>query len=208
MKISLGWLLFAFIGFVSCSPKPLSYLNEKGVPLQHFQTYRLLNTKVERTNLSKDGREILSILEESIREKMAERGYEESNLEPDLILRYEITTNQQMETSTSAGPFGPPVTSRTYMESLIIVDLMDASKRKMFWQSSFDLRKQTKDLRQEQATEFAVSEIFYSYPYRAGSAKPDPSLSDWKSGRKKLKAKHRAEKKAEKELEKQRKKER
>lgn len=179
----------------SCAPKALTYLNEEGVKFQNFQTYRIVNTKLDRTNLSKEGREIIDIVEAALRNKMNERGYEESNLGPDLILRYDISTNRQTETSTNFSPYGPPVTSRTFLESLIIVDLTDAGREKMFWQGSYDLKQQSKQLKKEQATEDAISEIYYSFPYKAGEAKPDPALADWKAGRKKIKAQRKLEKK-------------
>ena len=148
---------------IGCSPKALSFFLEEEAKLEQYQTYRLLNTKLERTNLSKDGREIIEIVEYAIKEKMRERGYEESNLGPDLILRYEIVTNQYGDGSANSGPFGPPVSSRTFLESLVIIDLLDAEKRKMFWQSSYDMRQESRDIRQEQAVERAVNEIFYNY---------------------------------------------
>jgi hypothetical protein len=180
----------------ACSPKALTYLNEEGVRFQDLQTYRLVNTKLERTNLSKEGREIIDVLEATIRLQMKERGYEESNLGPDLILRYDIATNQRTESRSNYSPYGPPVTSRTFMESVIIIDLVDTRRDKMFWQASYDLTQQSKQLKQEQATEDAISEIFYSFPYRATTMEPDPQLADWKAGRKKIKTRRKAEKKA------------
>ena len=179
----------------SCAPKALTYLNEEDVKFQNFRTYRIINTKLDRTNLSKEGREIIDLVEASLRNKMNERGYEESNLGPDLILRYDISTNRRTESTTNYTPYGPPVTSRTFLESLIIVDLTDTRRDKMFWQGSYDLRQQSKQLKKEQATEDAINEIYYSFPYRAGQAKPDPELADWKAGRKKIKTQRKLEKK-------------
>ncbi len=189
-------LLILLIIAAVCSPKALTYLNEEDVRFQELQTYRLVNTKLERTNLSKEGREIIDVLESTIRAQMKERGYEESNLGPDLILRYDIATNQRSESRSNYSPYGPPVTSRTFMESVIIVDLVDTRRDKMFWQASYDLTQQSKQLKQEQATEDAISEIFYSFPYRAATVEPDPQLADWKAGRKKIKTRRKAEKKA------------
>lgn len=196
-------LLLAFLAS-SCAPKALTYLMEEGVRFQEFQTYRLINTKLERTNLSKEGREIIDVLEAQIRKEMKIRGYEESNLGPDLILRYDIATNQMTESTSNFSPYGPPVTTRTFLESVIIVDLLDARKDKMFFQASYDLKQESKQLKKEYATEDAISEIFYSYPYRAGQKKPDETLSDWKTGRKTIKARRKVEKKEAKKEEKQR----
>jgi len=176
---------------------------EEGVRFQEFNTYRLINTKLERTNLSKEGREIIDVLEGRIRDEMKTRGYEESNLGPDLILRYDIATNQMTESTSNFSPYGPPVTSRTFLESVIIIDLLDASKDKMFFQASYDLKQESKQIKKEYATEDAITEIFYSFPYRAGEIKPDETLSDWKAGRKKIKVRRKAEKKAAKQEEKQ-----
>lgn len=170
------------------------YLNEEGAEFQNFQTYRLINTKLDRTNLSKEGRDILDILEGAIKNEMKRRGYEESNLSPDLVLRYEITTSRHTDTNVNVSPYGAPPTTSTYLESLIIIDLTDASRKKMFWQSSYDLRQESKQLKKEHATQDAVSEIFYTYPFRAGEAEPDESLADRKAGRKRIKAQRKLEK--------------
>ena len=184
-----------FLVVAGCSPKALTYLNEE-TRFDKFQTYRLLNSKLERTNLSKEGRDIMDLLESSIKAEMSKRGYQESNLSPDLVLRYEITTNRFTSTNTGGSPFVPTISTRTYLQSVVIIDLTDASQKKMFWQSSYDLEQQSRKLKKEQATEDAISEIFYSYPYRAGQFKPDPQLADWKAGRKAIKIRRKQEKKA------------
>lgn len=196
MRNRLLFLLLVF-ALAACAPKALTYLIEDGVKFEKFNTYRLVNTKLDRTNLSKEGRDVLDVLEKAIKQKMNERGYEESNLGPDLILRYEISTNRQTQTSTNLNPygFGPPVNTRTYLESIVILELIDNSRDKMFWQASYDLKQQSKQLKKEYATEDAVSEMFYSFPYRAGESKPDPALADWKAGRKVIKARRKEEKK-------------
>ncbi|MCP4459241.1 MAG: DUF4136 domain-containing protein [Cytophagales bacterium] len=188
----------------SCAPKAITYLNEEAT-FQNFNTFRILNTKLDRTNLSKEGRDILDLIELSIRENMIDRGYQESNLSPDLILRYDISTNRRSNSNnnTNASPFTPTVSSSTYFESIILLDLTDAQKKKMFWQSSYDLKQQTKVLKKEQATEDAISEIFYSYPYRASQKKVDDQLADWKTGRKEIKKKRKIEKKEAKKEKKQ-----
>lgn len=187
------FLILLFIAS-SCAPRAITYLNEE-VKFQNFNTYRILNTKLDRTNLSKEGRAILDLLEASIREEMSERGYQESNLAPDLILRYEIATNRHTGSNNNTSPFTRNVSTRVYMQSIILLDLTDANRKKMFWQSSYDLKQQQKELKKEYATEDAVSEIFYSFPYRAGKKTPDSELSDWKAGRKKIKKKRKVEKK-------------
>ncbi len=186
-------LFIAFLISASCTPKAITYLNEQ-VPFQTYNTYRILNTKLDRTNLSKEGRNIIDVLEFSIRKKMNDRGYQESNLSPDLILRYEISTNRYTTSSSKASPFTPTVSTKTYMESIILLDLTDTKKKKMFWQSSYDLKQQRKMIKKEQATEDAISEIFYSFPYRASQRKIDEKLADWKTGRKEIKAKRKLDK--------------
>ena len=187
-------LFVLFFIVSSCAPTAITYLNEEA-KFQNFKTYRILNTKLDRTNLSKDGREVLDLLEFSIREKMKERGYQESNLSPDLILRYEIATNRNTSSNTNRSPLAPSVSTRSYLESIILIDLTDANRRKMFWQSSYDLKRQQKELKREQATEDAISEIFYSFPYRASQRQIDPKLANWKAGRKEIKVKRKKEKK-------------
>ncbi len=192
----------------ACSQKALIYLNEEGAKFQDFKTYRLINTKLDRTNLSKEGRDILDILEAAIKNEMNKRGYEESNLSPDLVLRYEISTSRHTNSQNNISPYGAPPTTRTFLESLIILDLTDTERRKMFWQSSYDLRQESRQLKKEHATQDAVSEIFYTFPFRAGESEPDPTLSDRKANRKIIKALRKIEKKEAKELEKEQKKNR
>lgn len=191
----IRYLLILSVFCASCTPKALSYFNKEAADFEDYKTYRLLNTKLERTNLSKEGREILDILEQEIKEEMNKRGYELSNLDPDILLRYEISTNLQTANNRNFGPYGPPVSSRTYRESVIILDMMDAERRKMFWQGSYDMEDQSRQLKREQATESAISEIFYTYPYKAESGERHEELADYKAGRKALKAQHKREKK-------------
>jgi hypothetical protein len=206
MKYSfLLFLVWLILG--SCTPKALSYLNTENANLSSYRTYRLLNTKLERTNLSKEGRAILDILETEINEQMRKRGYELSNLNPDLLLRYEISTNIQTNVNQNFNPYGAPMSTSTFRESVIIVDLMDAEKRKMFWQASYDMEDQSRQLQREQATEAAVHEIFYTYPHMARTDSTNEELADFKAGRKALKVKHKQEKKEAKKQEKALKKE-
>ena len=101
---------------------------------------------------------------------MNRRGYQTSNVNPDLTLRYEVTSNTRVEINSNQvnpyfyQPF--PVTTRTIYQSTLLLELFD-SNNKLVWQGSYDLKQEKKEKKVSKAINRAIGYIFTTYPYRA-----------------------------------------
>ena len=171
------WLLIALVISSGCSQRIVSYVNPKA-KFSQFETYRLVSTQAESKNISPDNTLVFDLIKKSIKEEMKRRSYIQSNISPDLTLRYEVTSSTRVETnSNQVGPFfQPQVNSRTIYESVLLVELYN-NKKKLVWQGSYDLRQQKKEKKTSKAIEKSVGHIFTTYPYRAKSSKVDESLT-------------------------------
>jgi len=176
------WFPVVLIALSACSPKVVSFVNEKA-GFHQFETYRLVSAKSEPKNFTPENTQIFDLIRENIHTQMQRRGYEKSSITPDLTLRYEVTSNTRVEINNNTqfnpyyNPYYPafPVTSRTIYESVLLLELFD-NNNKLVWQGSYDLRQERKEKRIVKAIERAVGYIFTSYPYRARSAEVDESL--------------------------------
>jgi len=171
------WLLISIVIVSSCSPKIVSHVNTKA-KFSQFETYRLVTAKSESDVISSANTQVVDLIKDQVKDQMSIRGYELSNISPDLTLRYEITSNTRVDiNNTQVSPLYPqvPVNSRTIYESALLLELID-SKNKLVWQGSYDLKQEKKEKRIEQSIKRAVGYIFTTYPYRALSSKQDPAL--------------------------------
>ncbi|WP_425391398.1 DUF4136 domain-containing protein [Ekhidna sp.] len=171
------WLLLILIASTACSPKIVSYLNDQA-PFQTYETYRLVSARSDSKNVTPENTLIFDLIKENIHQEMKERSYVQSNISPDLTLRYEVSSNTRTETNASRDLFYPimRVNTRTIYESIILLEIKD-DRKKLVWQGSFDMRQERKEKRATKAIEKAISYIFTSYPYHAMSAEPDESLT-------------------------------
>lgn len=171
--------LLLMIGSLGCSPRIVSYTNSNA-NFRGFETYLMINPKLD----SKIGNETsvgYELIKEEIRKEMKIRGYEESTVAPDLILRYEVSSSTRVQTSTSQSFFNPvyQINTRTIHEGVLLLELKD-QRKKLVWQGSYDLNNERKEKRIKKVLENAVGRIFTSYPYRAAQKDPDEDLSEFK----------------------------
>lgn len=164
------WLLLFVLG---CSPRIVSYINPKS-DFKSFETYRLVSSKLESKNVTPENTLLFDLIKKDILLQMDKRGYQKSNISPDLLLRYEITSNTRVETinaqnSFSRNPFPFQVNTRTIYESVLLLELFD-NKEKLVWQGSYDLSQQKKEKKTEFAIKKAIGYIFATYPYQALSS--------------------------------------
>jgi hypothetical protein len=147
-----------------------------------YYSYTLehLKTKVDQSDQKKPA--VVLRLEEEMHQQMAEREYQRSDGRPDLTLRYEIISNQTTEYDLDPysyrqsiyNPYGNNynVNQRNFTESILLLELKDTNTSKIVWQGSLDLRYSRKSKKTEDLIQNAVSTIFDSYRYTAGSALP------------------------------------
>ncbi|MEQ8904182.1 DUF4136 domain-containing protein [Ekhidna sp.] len=181
------WLLVSIILLSSCSPKVVSYLNTKA-PFKQYETYRVVTAKADSKNITPENTLVFDLIKEHIHNQMRARDYEQSNVSPDLTLRYEVTSSTRVESNnTQNNPFyfqPYQITSRTIYESIILLELFDSNK-KLVWQGSYDLRQEKKEKRVSRAIEKAIGYIFTTYPYKANSNQVDESLKTFEKKKKK-----------------------
>ncbi|WP_370086728.1 DUF4136 domain-containing protein [Ekhidna sp.] len=172
------WLYLIILFSFGCNPKVVSYINPKAKFVE-FETYRIVSAKLESKNVTPDNTMILDLIKQNIHKQMKVRSYEQSNITPDLTLRYEITSSTRVENrSNQVNPysFTPyQINSRTIYESVLLLELLD-SKEKLVWQGSYDLSQEKKEKKMARAIEKAVGYIFTTYPYRALTKDPDEAL--------------------------------
>ncbi|MEM6831796.1 MAG: hypothetical protein AAF551_14895, partial [Bacteroidota bacterium] len=133
-------LLVICVLFASCTPRVVHFLNSN-VSYQDLNTYRLVNVKVNKRNLSREAAQLLDLIESSIQFQMSDkRMYEVSNVSPDLILRYEFISNTNSQVTQNTGFFQFPSTNiQTVYESVILLELLH--DKKLVWQGSYDMRQ-------------------------------------------------------------------
>ena len=178
MKKWLNWIYVA--GLFSCSPNIISYQNPDA-KYERFETYRIVNLKVDKSQLDKESALVYSTIRKEIEHEMTKRDYALSDVSPDLILRYELTSSSRVQTTAQQVGFSPyyNVSSRTIHESILLLELIDQNK-KLVWQGSYDLQQERKESRLVKVIENAVAKIFTSYPYRALMPEPDQALTSLK----------------------------
>lgn len=178
MRISISFVICMLIA--GCQPKIVHYLNERA-PIQSFESYSLVNVKTDNKEVSKETRSILEMIGTSIKAEMEnKRFYVSSNINPDLILRYEIVSSTSTQTRNNNNLFNPFSTFSTQAiyQSILLLQLYH--DKKLIWQGSYDLNQSRRDERNERLFEKAIQRIFTTYPYKAKSNKVDEALTSVK----------------------------
>lgn len=171
-------LVFFWLFLLSgCGSPVVRYLNERA-DFSSFESYQLVNVKINKRQLSAQTTELLGILEGRVRYHMEDlRNYQPTELAPDLVLRYELVSATSTPTNVNPGtPFTPPtLNTQVLYESVVLLELYH--QKKLVWQGSYDLKQHRKAAKNERVIKDAVDRIFTSYPYRARSGSADPSLT-------------------------------
>lgn len=183
---------FLLLLLAGCTPKVVKYLNSQA-KYDTFESYTLVNVKIDKRNLSASSTQLLGFIESHIKSQMEKgRGYVSSNVSPDLILRYELISNAQSKKinnntnnndinnilNRSIFNSNQNANTRVISESVILLELLN--KRKLIWQGSYDLNQSRRTTKNEDIIRNAINRIFTTYPYRAGQSEPDPSLTEMK----------------------------
>lgn len=169
----------------ACSPKIVHFTNDRS-EFKNFHRYLVINLKVREADLSEEGREIIGVIRTQIDSQMIRRGYQKSSTSPDVVVRYELISNQRVEVNANQSPFSYGYLSpsyfsrRTVEESALLIEISSVSTKKIVWQASVDLNRYMKKKGKEEILENAIATLFNTYLYRAGSAVPDESLIEAK----------------------------
>ena len=141
--------------------------------------------KINNADISNTGQEIIRSIESSIISEMKRRDYK-GQKEPDLIVRYELISNQQTDVNVNnMGMFNPMfnpmfpfqnINVRTFLESALLIEIINLSNNKAIWHASVDMKDYRKEKNMDKIIQMAVTSIFNTYPYRAGNRMQDQSL--------------------------------
>ncbi|MFY0627390.1 MAG: DUF4136 domain-containing protein [Reichenbachiella sp.] len=171
---SYGIITLALINCFSCATtKTISFINDD-MDLRDYETFKLITVNTDDENFSVSGMVFFSELEKAIYRNMDKRLFDKSN-KPDIIVRYELVSNQRTESSRNMNYYSPysyytpsPTVVRNYTEGILIIEFRDRKKKKLVWQGSLDLEYTRGDDPDDVIVD-AVNEIFTTYPYQAGS---------------------------------------
>lgn len=176
------WVIL-FLIFVSCTPRIVTYTNNES-RFDRFNSYVLISLKSKNLNASVDEDQILQRLETAINEQMSLRSYSISRNDPDLIVRYEVVSEQQIQnnsnTMSMAMGFNPMYSYRSVIESILLIEIVTSDQQKLVWQASMDLKDLTKTSKNKDVLQTAVEKLFDTYLYRAGQKEIDPNLKSTK----------------------------
>ena len=183
-------LLVAALLLNACASSPVIRVNtDKNADFSAYHTYGFVDPlgtdKAGYTTL------ITKYLKQAVSQELEKRGYVFST-NPDLLVNF--YTRLENRTYLMAAPtpvyyggyydyrFGAYAPfpryvyrpySYSYQEGTVNVDIVDAGKNQMVWEGIAMNEVDSKDLdNPQQAFSKAISAIFSSYPYRAGSAIP------------------------------------
>ena len=173
-------LIILVILSASCKgPQVVSFVNPN-VNFAEYQTYRIVDPSENPS--SKDTSSVVPELEELLNSEMTGRGYKQAR-RSDLRLQYnfisnnrtdiDITPNYYSRTPYYYSPYRLPYNSynirqRNFYEAILLIELKNRSA-KTVWQGSLDLRYTKKVKDKSQILPTAVTQIFESFPYEAGS---------------------------------------
>ncbi len=173
--------ILIIIVFISgCNPKVIHFLNESA-PYSGFNTYQITNVKINNADISPTGQEIIKYIESSIIQEMKRREYKPQK-DPDLVVRYELISSQQTDVNiNNFGLYGPmypyrTISVRTFLESALLIEIINLKTKKAIWHASVDMNNYKREKKMDEIIQKAVISIFNTYPYKAGSGRPDQSL--------------------------------
>lgn len=174
--------LFGLVLLVAgCSPRVIHFTNPSA-KFGSYSTFLVVNYKANNADISAEGMAILAQIEELINGQMVRREYNVNSKNPDLLVRYEIISNQRTEVDQNSNPYYPGMmwgnsfSLRTFLESALLIEITDITTKKVVWQASVDLNKYTKSRNREELLQKAIAQIYDTYLYNAGSRQPDESL--------------------------------
>jgi len=169
------WLFLYFIIF-GCSERVVHFVSPK-IDLSQYHSFGITNLKLNRQAPTADVAPLFNTIELSINTEMKRRGYIKNVLSPDLIVRYELIALQQTQLINNQNNYSPAIVNnyRTSEEYGLLLELIDPASSKTLWQASVDLKKFDVKNR-EQTITTAVTRLFNTYQYKAGSNDLYPEL--------------------------------
>jgi hypothetical protein len=166
-------ILLAIVILTSCTVRIVQYVNEDA-DFATFDDYILIGLKGKNVSQSDASLDILPRIESAINAEMGQKNYHLNKNEPDLIVRYEIVSGTVSQNNQNTGRYGfggmvPVYNYRNVIESVLLIEILNASNQKLVWQASMDLKDHSRKTKRKDVLKSAVERLFDSYQYEAGS---------------------------------------
>ncbi|MGL1888512.1 MAG: DUF4136 domain-containing protein [Reichenbachiella sp.] len=173
-KIHYTFFILVLLYMNSCSPKVVEFVNDD-MDFSDYKTYRLVNYKSDDKEFSSQGSEYFDRIEGFINDQMKAKEFEYHKGKADLIVRYEVISTVQTESSynnsnnyNQSQYYTPSSTVEYYKDGLLLIEFLDAKKNKLVWQGSLDIRY-PKNKTKTTVLQESIDLIFETYPYMAES---------------------------------------
>lgn len=182
IRLPVFLLIVMSVMIGSCSSYRVVTFTNDASSFKSYHHYKLEHLKTKANQDSTQKPEVIIRLEDAMHQQMTERRYQSVGESPDLLLRYEIISNQQTEYNVDRYAYRPSVfnpygyyydlNERNFTESILLLELKDAATGKVVWQGSLDLRYNRRSKKTDDLITDAVIRIFATYRYTAGSDVP------------------------------------
>jgi hypothetical protein len=169
-------ILLSFL-IVGCGVQIIQYTSPKAAYGQ-YKSYFLVTLKGDNLKKSSNKVAFLESLESAIISEMSRRDYKMDSQNPDLLIRYELISSTQVDTKINYSRYSYDnyATTKSHIESILLVELVDSKTKKLVWQASLDLKNHSNKKKNKDPIRDAIIKLFDTYLYRAGKPKPDQSL--------------------------------
>jgi len=181
---------------MGCATTQVRTDQDRAAPLSQYRTFALKRGKIVSEGVV-DSRDTLTNdrINEALQEELSSKGFEQTNLNPDLIVTFTAGERTQREriyswgnaymadgywiagpgTSYWSSPYGvnmysmaPYSWTREARQGVIVIDLIDATTNKLVWRST--ARAQDVDFRKPKNIDKAVAKALDELPVSTGSA--------------------------------------
>lgn len=129
--------------FLGCSPPTITSNCDKSANFNEYKTFSFAGVNPERLikRPDYDNASNREIINKAIRRELRSLGYEEVDMQGDLIVQYDIIITEKIDPRIdSAQVYKPWIAAQTdtfnYTEGLLVIRLIDYEKDKLVWQGS------------------------------------------------------------------------
>jgi hypothetical protein len=131
-------ILFAVLGLSTVYGQKITIEADDSADFSRYKTFRMNEGQLKAKGPALNNDLIRRKLEDEIRKRLTEKGLKEVSSQPDLNVRFTLTTPRRTEVDNyPAGPYGRANrrVKVQYVDGTLTIDLRDATRRELVWQS-------------------------------------------------------------------------
>jgi hypothetical protein len=184
MKRFIYVFIAAALILSSCSPGFVANSDyDRSINFKNYQTFKVSEENAMRPNVDPilNNEFNRKRIKNAISAQMKARGYVEADANPDLEVRFFTSVKDKQETqySNNYGYYYPRTNSytRSYEESTLVIDVVDAREKKLAWQGWIKGEKDYNSRNVEQKTWERVNNVFRNYPVKPKQNVDDAPIS-------------------------------